>query len=826
MNIPKIYAFSEPQYEAIAWSREGKNGTIQQGKGYLKIGYTTRDVHTRIKEQFSTKRPNKEPYKIVLTKLAITKQGKSFDDRLVHKALESSGIQRINGEWFACEVEELEAILDLIIQGKDTKEVFLKDFALRPEQQEAIKKTSEFFATHSLAHTGRIPHFLWNAKMRFGKTFATYSLAKQMGFSKVLVLTFKPAVKNAWEEDLAHKDFKEWQFISKDSKSYEDINPKKPFVWFASFQDALGKNKNGGIKLKNEQMHKISWDLIVLDEYHFGAWNENSKELYIQDLQEKELQDEARKIQDYDEEMLSKVLRTKAYLYLSGTPFRALYNGEFLEDNMFSWTYVDEQKAKREFAQKHPNSENPYASLPEVKMYVYKIDDKIANVAKNGEFDEFSLNEFFRVANKEFVHKDEVLAWLSFIKGQYNIEHNLKIKKPILPFFDSHMIYALRHTFWFLPNIAACEAMAEMLKKDSFFKEYIIIVCAGNTIGIGEKALKSVQAQMGNPLETKSITLSCGKLTTGVSVKAWSGIFMLKDTKSPETYFQSAFRVQTPWSVRRVESSLDSSLRYKDLDTKPNDIGEQLVIKECCYIFDFAPNRALAQITDYATRLNESGKSPSECVGEFIQFLPVLMYDGNMLKEINAQDLLDFSISGQAGSMLARKFESAMLVNVDNATLERLLASKEALATLEKIESFRGLSKDVEKIINASKEIKDAKTKNKDLNPKEKRELTQEEKEIKSKRKKIQESLINFAKRVPIFMYLSDYREEMLQDIIMKLEPELFTKVTGLKIDEFSLLCEFEVFNTAIMNEAIFAFKRYEDYSLPNEQGGFVFGER
>ena len=309
-------------------------------------------------------------------------------------------------------------------------------------------------------------------------------------------------------------------------------------------------------------------------------------------------------------------------------------------------------------------------------------------------------------------------------------------------------------------------------------------------------ALAPVLKSIGDPLTTKTITLSCGKLTTGVTVKPWTGIFMLRNLKSPETYFQAAFRVQSPWTVR-TGSGTDQIMKYE------------------CYVFDFALDRALKQISDYSCRLNVNESNPEKKVAEFINFLPVLAYDGSSMKQIDAQDILDIAMAGTSATLLAKRWESALLVNVDNDTLRRLMANKEAMEALMKIEGFRSLNSDIETIINKSESVKKAKKeKGKDLTKEEKKEISEEEKEYKSMRKQIQEKLIKFATRVPIFMYLTDYRERSLKDVITQLEPGLFKKVTGLDVKDFNLLVELNVFNASLMNDAIFKFKRYEDSSL------------
>jgi len=377
-------------------------------------------------------------------------------------------------------------------------------------------------------------------------------------------------------------------------------------------------------------------------------------------------------------------------------------------------------------------------------------------------------------------------------------------KKPPMPFSHAPLLSVLNHTFWFLPTVASCHAMANLLKQrqNKFYHDYEVVVAAGTAAGIGINALPPVfDAMTDNPLESKTITLSCGKLTTGVSVKPWTGIFMLRNSSSPETYFQAAFRVQTPWVIKNPDGK------------SPN---KEEILKEECYVFDFAPDRALRQIADYACRLNVNESNPEKNVEDFINFLPVLAYDGSSMKQVDAAGILDIAMSGTTATLLARRWESALLVNVDNGTLARLMANEEAMRALMNIEGFRNLNQDIETIINKSEAVKKAKKEanDRELSKAEKKELTEEDKKYKSLRKQIQEKLIKFATRIPVFMYLTDYRERSLKDVITKLEPGLFKKVTGLTVNDFELLVSLGVFNSALMNDAIYKFKRYEDASL------------
>ena len=811
---PVIYAYSDTRFP-----------------GMLKVGYTERPVKERMKEHYPTLTPS-QSWKVELVESAMKSDGSVFMDHDVHRHLERLGIKAVRdkedkkSEWFKCDWFAVRAAIDCARRGIQLQLNRSQTFDPRPEQSAAVKKTLAYFEKIEAEKKNKIlpksftPKFLWNCKMRFGKTFASYLLAKKLGEKlnkkslRVLVLTFKPAVQSAWQEDLEnHILFEGWQFVSRAGLSYEECVKSKPIVCFGSFQDFLGTNENGGIKARNEWVHTTNWDLVIFDEYHFGAWRESAKKLFesedeenltAQEANPNEAERAAHSGNQIDESWLP--ITTRHYLFLSGTPFRALNSGEFIEEQIFSWTYSDEQNAKENWKKTEPN---PYASLPRMVMMTYQIPDSIKEIAKGGEFNEFDLNIFFAAEGEKkkerFKHKEHAQKWLDLIRGAYlpSAVDDLKLganKKPPLPYSDTRLLNALSHTVWLLPGVSACYAMANLLaeKQNTFFHDYKIIVCAGGEAGIGMAALEPVLRAMDNPLETKTITLSCGKLMTGVTVRPWTGIFMLCNLRSPETYFQSAFRVQSPWEIK-------------------DSLGQSVILKKECYVFDFALDRALKQIGDYSRNLNTDPlkDNPQKLVEEFISFLPVLAYDGSTMKQISATEILDIAMSGTSATLLAKRWESALLVNVDNETLSRLMNNPDAMKALESIEGFRNLNSDIETIINKSEAVKKAKKeKQKKMSQAEKRELSEEEKEYKSKRKQIQEKLIKFATRIPIFMYLTDYREHCLKDVITQLEPGLFKKVTGLSLKDFELLVSLNVFNGPVMNDAIFKFRSYEDSSL------------
>jgi hypothetical protein len=706
---PRIYAYRDAGREC---------------GGLLKVGYTTRDAETRVAEQYGTKRPGAaKPYEIVFDRPAMRPDGSSFTDRDVHRALEARGHARKGGEWFRCGPGELEAAYIAVRDRTENAENRTMDFGMRPEQMAAVDAAAAYFAAAAGGggEGGAAPKFLWNAKMRFGKTFAAYQLAKRMGLKKILILTFKPAAQSAWEADVkGHVDFEGWQFITNGpGPRGEDADRDRPIVCFGSFQDYLGTNELGSIKPKNEWVHATHWDMVVFDEYHFGAWRDSARGLFEEADDENE--NEGERLKEIKSNAIINEtwlpITTDRYLFLSGTPFRALNSGEFIEDQIFSWTYSDEQGAKRDW--QGPGA-NPYSALPRMVMMIYKVPESIGRVACQGEYDEFDLNEFFQAGgagdDASFKHEEYVQKWLDLIRGAYQATaaDDLKLGRgrPEMPFANTRLLSVLAHTLWFLPDVASCFAMRNLLAKrqNVFFHDYGVLACAGPGAGNGAAALAPLHREMDCPLRTKTITLTCGKLTAGVTVPPWSGIFVLRNLGSPETYFQAAFRVQNPW-------------------TADNELGERQILKHECYVFDFAINRALRQIAEYSCRLDVGGGNPEIKVAEFIKFLPVIAYDGSSMQPMDAAGILDFAWTGTSATLLARRWESALLVNVDNATLARLMANEAAMRALMSLENFRRLNDEITLIISQSEKIKSMRTTDEAPTREKKKELTEAEKE-------------------------------------------------------------------------------------------------
>lgn len=805
-----------------AWS---SNEVAERWRDCVKVGQTTRSVNERIRQSQGQARVE---YAVEVDEPADRADGSTFSDAEVRARLIAKGFENVvfesSREWMRCTAADVLTAIQEVRENRELSGSHHLTFAMRAEQRRAVEKTVDYFRSIWAEDSDAVPEFLWNAKMRFGKTFTAYQLAKRLGAKRVLVITFKPAVEDAWKSDLeSHVDFDNWQYLSRASGTDPaKADPERPLVYFGSFQDLLGRDAAGNFKARHKWMTDLPWDLVVFDEYHFGAWRDAAKELFEGEEEAakkkeidlefgQELETFAHEIEELGNDEDSFVpIYAGAYLYLSGTPFKALATGRFIEEQIFNWTYTDEQRAKSEYAGQHPGEWNPYGSLPEMRLLTYQMPDELVAVANQGEFDEFDLNAFFEAtgtgADAEFLHKDDVQKWLDIIRGSHlpsQIDALRAGTRPPFPYSDTRLLPYMQHSLWMLPRVSSCAAMVNLIAEpqNTFWRDFEVVNVSASGIGTGLDALPPVRAAIRSGYDTKTITLTVGKLTTGVTVSQWSSILMLRNLKAPETYFQAAFRVQSPWTIKNPDG---------------NDPRSETVVKPVCFVFDFAPTRALRQIAEYGAGLSPESPNPEHALQELVKFLPVLAYDGSNMTQIDAGGILDIAMAGTSATLLARKWESAMLVNVDNDTLRKILKSQAAMDAVMNIEGFRTLGPTIfETVVNKSESVRETrKAAGDSQTDKQKKELSLEEKEYKSKRKQIQQKLIKFATRIPAFMYLTDYRENTLQDVITKLEPDLFKTVTGLTVDDFNLLVSLNVFNSAHMNQAVFAFRRYEDASL------------
>lgn len=828
----RIYAYTAPGYDTD-WVRT-VGTTTEEGHGRLKVGWTGRpDSRIRVKEQTGTVYPDGDGIYILLDEPAERHDGTPFIDTDVHAVLDAAGVQRTS-EVVEATLDEIRAALASVRSGRPYDPSRVDDFKMRPEQREAVEMTLAYFAEHD--SDTRPPRFLWNAKMRFGKTFATYQLARRAGWKRLLVLTYKPAVRTSWRDDLSsHVDFTDWVFADRDHPC--DPDTPSPVVWFASFQDLLGTDTSGGIKTHNVDLHLIDWDCVVLDEYHFGAWQGAAKEVCspakspadpdkAANLAAEDEAEQAEEVaalaedgtprlvaatpdagisQDLDNRDLQ--LDARRFLYLSGTPFRALTEGEFNEDAIFNWTYPQEQSAKAQWPEDPANDpeRSPYLELPKMEMYTYGLAEAASVAIDQGSDGLFDLSGFFAAKKVgpeyHFDKPENIDSFLNMLRGrlgQSATEKLINNFKPPFPYSDARFADAVEHSVWFLPTVAAAHAMKAKLGAHPFFKDFLVHVAAGSSAKMGAEAKKPVDAMLARAAKSgqQTITLSVGKLMTGVTVPQWGSILILRSLKSPESYFQAAFRVQSPWVTR-------------------NSDGTRTINKHTCYVFDFDPNRALSLIYQYGTKLagGESRTPPGEVIGELIEYLPIFAFDGGRMDSIDANEVMTWGTKGVGAAMLAKRWGSPRLIDLSEETLTKLLADSDLLDRLEQMEDFRNLRDDAAKIISRSKKLRTSK--NRDSNgADEDPELAAERKAKREQVKTLRSKLLKFVQAVPVFMYLTDFREEALVHVIESLDTQLFERVTGLTLEDFHKLADVGVFHASHMEEAIWQFRLFERSSL------------
>lgn len=810
----RIYAYTLVGKDNQTWERiVGQRRTI--GEGLIKVGQTTKSsARARIKQQLGTAYPKLDGVTILLDEPASRPDGSEFTDHDVHHALVARGMGRPGGEWFEATLDEVKVAINAVRTGKALDPLRTQSFAMRPEQRRAVEMTARYFREHGHATPAPAPRFLWNAKMRFGKTFTAYQLAQEMDWRRVLVLTFKPAVKTAWRDDLLnHVDFVDWAFVDRDTDPVQRdavADPAARLVWFASFQDLGGRTGGGQVKAHNKVIHETDWDCIVIDEYHFGAWSYTARSLYEGTGETKEADASDLEAPEGSAVMEDLGLTTAHCLYLSGTPFRAITNGEFIEDAVFNWTYVNEQAAKAAWDESSDGS-NPYRELPRMEVFAYEMGDAPSAYAADGEFNAFSLTEYFKATKPvsgatrleqpgTFVFEDptRVYEFLEMLRGKLSDQMKSLVvgrDKTPFPYAAAAFTGAVRHAVWYMGDVSACFAMRDLLTSHPYFGDFEVIVAAGNRAGLGAAAKPPVEAGIAAATKrgTGSITLTCGKLMTGVTVPEWGAIFMLRSLQSPESYFQAAFRVQSPRAYRDAEGNLD-------------------VLKETCYVFEFDPNRALALVAEYGIRLGSaSGITPSETIGQLLDYLPIYAFAGGRMTPLDADAVMEWATAGIGATALAQRWNSPLLVDVNEHTLGKVLANVELMAALDQVEDFRAFVSNAEHVVTSTNLLKKAKREQSgELDPDQRKTQS----EVARKRKEIREKLQKFLAKIPVFMYTTDFREEALKHVVESLDTQLFERVTGLTVDDFTLLCECGLFNVQHMDAAIYQFRSFERASL------------
>ena len=670
-------------------------------------------------------------YELLHTEMTLfLKDGtiKSFNDKAVHDVLLRSGIKRRKSqnwgsEWFETDLETVKKAIGAVKEGRQSllaHEVTQdrSPIAFRPEQQEAINKTIKQFKKGNA--------MLWNAKMRFGKTLSALQVVKKMNFKRTLILTHRPVVDDGWFDDFGKifYDTKNFAYASKnngaDFKNLEKDAKEKDlhYIYFASMQDLRGSETVGGKFDKNDEIFSTDWNLIIVDEAHEGTQTELGTNVM------KELTKPNTKV-----------------LSLSGTPFN-LIDG-YKEDQIYEWTYIDEQKAKMEWDKSHFGDPNPYAGLPEMNIYTYNLGDLLKDYID--EDIAFNFREFFRVNNEgKFVHHSDVKAFVDLLCK--------KDELSAYPFSNDEYRDIFRHTLWMVPGVKSALALQHMLEEHPVFQHFSIVNVAGegdpNDESKNLEALELLRKQIGSdPDKSRTITLSCGRLTTGVNVPEWTAVMMISGSFNTAAagYMQTIFRVQTPATIN----------------------GR---VKEKCYVFDFAPDRTLKVLAETAKISTKAGKTSGndrKTIGEFLNFCPVIGMTGSQMKNYDVDSMLQQLKKVYIERVVRNGFEDNYLYNdkllkMDNLELEEFNNLKKIIGATKAMPK----SGDIE-INNQGLNDEKHEESNGEPNPKPKPAKTEEEKEREAEqkqRRKNRDTAISILRgisiRLPLMIYGANIDDE------------------------------------------------------------------
>ena len=707
-------------------------------EGCLKIGETTSDSeniwglepNSKALNRAAKKRINSYTqtagidYDLLYTEVSVyNEEGtlKAFSDSEVHKVLERSGIKKKvfdtnnkANEWFITDLETVKKAISAVKKGRNSlhaSEVSTKQtpIVFRPEQQDAIDKTKRRFRTGN--------QMLWYAKMRFGKTLSALQVIKDHQFKRTLIITHRPVVDKGWYEDFnkIFYDSPEYFYGSKnkgdrfETLENQHSSKKTKYVYFASMQDLRGSELVGGDFNKNDEIFNTLWDFVIVDEAHEGTQTKLGENVLNELIKE----------------------NTKA-LYLSGTPFNLL--DDYQENEIYTWDYVMEQKAKKEWDELYFGDPNPYASLPRLNIFTYDI----GNIVK-GYIDEevaFNFREFFRVDETgSFIHHKDVLSFLNLISKE-DAESNY-------PYSTEEYRDNFRHSLWMLPGVKEAKALSNMLQSHPVFSQFEIVNVAGD--GDEEQANKDALKMVDNaitdrPHETYTITLSCGRLTTGVSVKAWTAVFMISGSHntSASAYMQTIFRVQTPATIN----------------------GR---VKEECFVFDFAPDRTLKVVAETAKISAKAGKTSDEdrdIIGEFLNFCPIIAVDGSQMRNFNVNAMLEQLKKVYIERVVNNGFEDASLYNNDVLMKLELVDLNEFDGLKKIIGSTKSMPKSGDIDINKQgftdeqyEQLEDAKKKKIKERSEEEKRLLEEAKERKKNRDSAISILRGISIRMPLLIY-------------------------------------------------------------------------
>jgi len=767
--------------------------TKDEKEGAFKVGMTTKkDVAAYIRKDVQGKHTNEWLEK---QELDIRFIGECpVSDHKIHEYLRNLGADKIDKshEWINFGNKDPKTTLTKLIEAlkNDNIDEFyeLKDDLIRTKtfkphdyQQNIINKTIEYY---NKPENADYQGFLWNVKMRGGKSFMALQLIKQMNLKKILIVSFKVAVVNSWRSDCEeHIDFR--NFVFKETNRKDKIRDKSKIeIYFASGQDLFGK-EDKKVKEKNKWIFDEEWDMIICDEYHYGLHKHKNKggRLSIEedDTYENELSQEMG--QENDIYGTIDLPNANKYLYLSGTPFRSLENGEFSEDQIATWTYQEEQEKKEEL-EKDKSKTNYLADMPKMHIMSYQISDDIVGKMKNIESNEFDLNNFFKATKNGFENEQEVQKFVNSLYNKYNsneqfIQENRTTKSVYTDLGDK-----INGSMWYLSNVASCKAMEKLLQKDDYFKDFLIYRAAGSDTDIGEKVLKDFYDKKTAEKKDKFIILSCGKLNTGVTIKELQAIFLLSDLESIETYFQLIFRAQSPW--------------------KENN-------KQECYVFDWAINRTLRLVEDYIDKqVKQDDDKKDKQIGKLLKCLPILAFKEGEMKLLNVNDFYNFAHEG-IEMALVRRITKRKTLNLSNQILQEIFGNKALLEELMKIEAYKNFDKSVSMRIKQNNELSKAQRKEDNVEEKKVRENIKKDD---GKKDSLVNKLLHINNQLLTLLYATEYREKTLTDVIEMADPNYFFEMVGLQKHLYYILTDIGLFNKEELNAAIMEFRRLENNSL------------
>ena len=773
--------------------------------GFLKICYTTGDVEEEVSKRY---RSDAKRYKVVFKESALLDDGTTFTDKQVMAVIRQRPYEVKGDDWVRCTVIDVKSSILAFKYGIESGHYRTLNYGMRSEQRDAVMRTKQYYSGFKKRNPEKAARFIWNVKSGFGKHFATFQLIKSMRLKTILILTFRPAATaSLWKETMeSHVDFEGWQYGSHNGLTFDESDKSRPFVYFASFREYFEKCDFGTLKSKDQGMRGIKWDLVVFDEFNTASWSESTSELFATENRKERYYQIGEGMElfkhGFDEENLP--LSTSRYLYLSETPLELFESGEFRENQIYNWTYIDEQIAKESW-----NDDNsPYAGMPRMVLMTYQLPEFMKEVAFNSVSERFDFDELFSTEgdgkSAVFKHFDEVQWWLDAIRGYFeDSEDDDKAdctKHPPLPYSDTRLLKAIDHSVWLLPKASSCYAMARLLElnRNRFYHDYKVIVATGPGIGVGADASKSLKSVMQNPLNCRSITLTCGKLMGGVSIRPWSAIFILRNISNLESYFQAAFQVQFPWVMDGTSYS-------------------KVPVKKECYVFDFDPSRISKLVIEYNCRFGLERDNLKERVSQFIRLLPLLVFDGKSMKQLDVDGALDCAKKGITFTDVNKGWEKDSLVNVDDGTLSALVKDNKTMHSLMQIELFRNLDQDLETILQISEKIR--RVRKAETNPKttEKRELNKEERDMLDKRNALRKRFIRLLNRLQSLLRVETIDGCIPDIIIPKIDPRDFRKRMWMGVDEFRRLFRLGIYNAHVLNPAIFEFVCHPGSGILNQ---------